>query len=95
MDYRRRAELYRRSLAAAGAAQAKPRLWRLWRLGPTSSATDLRLGLVVWAVLVLVGLGGVATRSRWGITVGVIALIIGTRQVVRVIRWQRGRARQQ
>ena len=91
MDYRRRAEIYRRSLAAAGASQSKPRLWRLWRLGPASSAADLRLGLGVWTVVVLIGLGGLATRSRWGLTIGVIALLIGIRQLTRVMRWRRGR----
>jgi hypothetical protein len=54
-----------------------------------SSRKDLRLALTTWIVVFLVGIGGIATLSRWGITVGVIALLVAGRQLARVVGWLR------
>lgn len=86
-DLKRRAERYRASLAAAGAAQPKPRWWRLLRLRPTSARRDVVSALVLWAVVAITGVGAIASLTRWGIAAGVVLVIVAARQLARVARW--------
>jgi len=92
-ELRRRAAIYRRSLVAAGQAQERSRTWRALRVGPNSPRRELRWGMVVWLAVVVAGMGGMATVTRWGITLGVIAVMVGGRQVLRIRRFL-GRTRQ-